>query len=508
MMVGADRALAALMVATLMGATLAFGGLVWWAGPALGALVLALAAALVLRMALAGRVRVLRSPLGALGGLAIGLAAAQLVPLPAGLAGRVSPRSRALHAEAAAGAALEPGKTPVTVDRPATLRWLVGASACLALFCAAAHFADGLGRLRLVWGSVVAGFGLCTVFAAVQLAGGGSGAFYGLYEPGRGPAWAPSLADVRSAPGATRLRFAGGPSGEGRWATAVPARRGGVLGPLPGGPGAYLALASLALPLALGLALQALAPRGSREGLFARMRYEGGLARVALLGLTVLAGSTLAGLLGGPILAAPVALGLALAGLPAALGAGVAWPAATLTAAALVALGLGVRLGEVAGRPAGSDPLADAGRLGEVAQVWRDGVKIARDFPVLGTGLGSFATVYPLYKSRDASPTTALSSLLQWAVEAGGAGLALLGLGAAWCLWRLPRAIGRVGPADRPLLAALLGSAAGFAAFSAVHWTVQLPAVALAACAVGGTLNRWLAGGTDLFVEHGNVRVG
>ena len=40
-----------------------------------------------------------------------------------------------------------------------------------------------------------------------------------------------------------------------------------AIGGLIGGPGAYLALASLALPLALGMALQCLAPRGSREPL-------------------------------------------------------------------------------------------------------------------------------------------------------------------------------------------------------------------------------------------------
>jgi hypothetical protein len=49
----------------------------------------------------------------------------------------------------------------------------------------------------------------------------------------------------------------------------------------------------------------------------------------------------------------------------------------------------------------------------------------------------------------------------------------------------------------------LIGAAAGFTLFSAVHWTVELGSVALAASALGGTWNRWLAGGTDLFVERG-----
>ncbi len=122
---------------------------------------------------------------------------------------------------------------------------------------------------------------------------------------------------------------------------------------------------------------------------------------------------------------------------------------------------------------------------------------------VLGSGLGSFASIYPHYKSQDATTTTALSSLLQWWAETGLAGVMLLALAGTWCLWRLPGALRRVGSADRPLCSALLGAVVGFAVFAMVHWTVELLAVALAACAVGGTWNRWLAGGTDLFVESG-----
>ena len=72
-----------------------------------------------------------------------------------------------------------------------------------------------------------------------------------------------------------------------------------------------------------------------------------------------------------------------------------------------------------------------------------------------------------------------------------------------WCLFRLPGAVRRVGTADRSLVFGLIGAAAGFSLYSAVHWTVELAAVAVAASALGGTWNRWLAGGTDLFVERG-----
>jgi O-antigen ligase len=115
--------------------------------------------------------------------------------------------------------------------------------------------------------------------------------------------------------------------------------------------------------------------------------------------------------------------------------------------------------------------------------------------------MGSFATVHPYYKHRDEARTTALSSVIQWWAEAGLAGLAIVGTTVLWGLIRLPGAIRRVGSADRALAFALVGAIACFAMFSAVHWTVELTAVALAASAVLGTCNRWLAGGTDLLVE-------
>ena len=72
-----------------------------------------------------------------------------------------------------------------------------------------------------------------------------------------------------------------------------------------------------------------------------------------------------------------------------------------------------------------------------------------------------------------------------------------------WVLYRLPGVIKRVGSADRTLAYGLIGAAIGFSLWSVVHWAVELPAVAISASALGGTWNRWLAGGTDLFVDRG-----
>ena len=87
--------------------------------------------------------------------------------------------------------------------------------------------------------------------------------------------------------------------------------------------------------------------------------------------------------------------------------------------------------------------------------------------------------------------------------ESGIAGLTLLAIALTWVLYRLPTVVKRVGLADRTLAYGLIGAALGFGLWSVVHWSVELPAVAISTCALGGTWNRWLAGGTDLFVERG-----
>ncbi len=70
--------------------------------------------------------------------------------------------------------------------------------------------------------------------------------------------------------------------------------------------------------------------------------------------------------------------------------------------------------------------------------IWTESLPILRDFPVVGTGLGSFGTIHPYVKTHDASSTTAMSSLLQCGVESGAIGLGILAAGRA--LVRLPLA--------------------------------------------------------------------
>ena len=267
-----------------------------------------------------------------------------------------------------------------------------------------------------------------------------------------------------------------------------------------GGTGAFLALASLALPLALAIVLHVVSPRGSRESLSYRLKHtgQGGLAVLLLVMLVV--STFLVGLMAGPWFCPPFVLGMAAVGLPRP--AGSRFLSFCLLSLLVASLGLGAALSVAWPNVVGGQP-PFATVSGEFTRLmWTESLPLLRDFPLVGTGLGSFATIYPYVKTHDASLNTAMSTLLQCGVESGVAGLSLLVMAALWCLFRLPFCLKRVGAADRTLAYGLLGAALGFSVWSVLHWTVELPAVAISASALGGTCNRWLAGGTDLFVER------
>jgi O-antigen ligase len=276
-----------------------------------------------------------------------------------------------------------------------------------------------------------------------------------------------------------------------------------LLGSLMGGPGAFLALGSLALPLAFGLMLQMMSPRGLREGLMARLRDSGqGSLVVLMLGL-IIAGAVLVGAIAGPLPSLIFGLGLLIVGVPGTWSSGLRKVGLATTALVLLALGAGVAIADRSARDAagrGTIPRLD---WQGARETWSESLPILRDFPVFGTGLGTFPSIHPYYKGRDGARNTAMSSVLQWAVESGALGLGLMATAGLWCLIRLPGAIRRVGTADRALAFGLVGSLVCFGLFSAIHWTVELLSIALAASAVAGTANRWLAGGTDLFVDRG-----
>jgi hypothetical protein len=509
-----DRLAAGAVLMLVSGSVLAFGGAVWWFRPVGALLAFVLAGAVLVQHVLGGRLPILKSPLSLLGFLALGLAIFQLVSLPAPLARRFSPVAQQVYsygvipglvrADLPSVELPEPaqGRSPATLDRAATLRWLVGALVCLAIFWSVSHYADRLARVYLIWGSLVGAFLLNAALGLVQLTGHAEG-LYGFVHPGRAPAWAPSSSDLLETPTATVLEPLDNPSAPGGSsgpALAIP-EGAFYFGTMVASSGAFLALGSLALPLSLAVVLHLLAPRGSRESLASRLgpRRQGSL--VVLLLLMLVSSAFLVGWIAGPWYSVPFFAGLAVVGLPAA--AGWRWPSLGLTALLVAALGLGALVAAIWPGIAGLPPVATS-PWQSVRNSWQETVPVLRDFPLVGTGLGSFGAIQPYWKAlnRD-SATSASSSLLQCAVESGAVGLGLVAAAVLWCLWRLPGCLRRVGTADRTLAYGLIGAALGLSLWSVVHWAVELPAVAISASALGGTCNRWLAGGTDLFVERG-----
>jgi hypothetical protein len=324
--------------------------------------------------------------------------------------------------------------------------------------------------------------------------------------PGSAPVWAPSRDDLLQSPTVAVLkpvadRAPDASSGVNLFAL-VP-ERPFLFGTILGGPPAFLAMGSLAMPLGLAIVLHLVAPRGSRESLSARLSRSGQGSLVALLVVLLASGALLVGLLAGPYFALPFTVGLAVVALPAVSKPPTRWVAFALSGVVVLCLWAGVAL--ILAWPAvlgGSPPVPPlswrASRL-----LWTESLPILKDFPLVGTGLGSFPAIHPYYKIHDVTATTALSSLLQCSVESGAVGLGILGLALLWCVCRLPWCVKAVGTADRTLAYGLIATAVSFSLWSVVHWTTELPSVAISACAVGGVWNRWLAGGTDLFVERG-----
>ena len=213
-----DRVICALIVVLVLGSTVGFGGAVWWFRP-----VMAVAAFLLVARqadaAPAGRRNANpEEPAHPAGTARPGPGRSPACPLAreAWQAASHQQPTRPIHGgffadlvhaddpEASLPEAPQV-RSPASLDRSATLRWLVGASACLGIFWAVSHFTDRLGRLYLVWGLVVAGFLLNAALAIVQITNRSDG-LYGLYLPGQGPMWAPTLDDLLETPTTTTLR--------------------------------------------------------------------------------------------------------------------------------------------------------------------------------------------------------------------------------------------------------------------------------------------------------------
>ncbi len=502
-----DRVVAAALVGAVAGSILCFGGQVWWYPLAMAVLAAAIVAASLARGLCVGRCEVLRSLWTACFLAALGLAAVQALPLPAQAVYGISAQSSGVLARLDAestGAVRDLPTDPhdtrtrlsLSVDRSKTVRWLYQGTLLLVIFCAVGTFVSSRARARLIWNSVIAGFAVTTLVASIQIAGNSPG-IYGLWPVGHAPSWAPSHADLFAGPVSYNLRATkGGPNQPWLVKRAVTPF---AIGPLVAGAGAFLALASLAMPLLLGVIVHKVAPGGSLEPLRTRLRSQGGPAALGLLLAVWTSAALLVGYLGGWWLAGAIGLGVALAALGSVRKTGATLCVLLLMLVYLAGAIGGAGLGDAVGRPAGAPWSAQPDGWSSVRTLWTGSISLGRLFPLAGCGLGASESLLPYVKSVDLSANTAQNSWLGWWAEAGGAGVLLMGLAVAWMLARLPQAWRMVGTADRPLAAGILGGIAGLAAFATLNWSVEQPAVAVAAVALFGCANRWLCGGSDLF---------
>jgi hypothetical protein len=513
-----DRVLATALVVLVLGSAVCFGGAVWWFRPAAALMAFLLTGTMLVRLLALGRTSFLKSPLTLLGLLVLAVGIVQLLPLPATLAQRISPVSRQIYsygswpervqADDSSAIVGEPAlvRSPASLDRSATLRWVVGAAGCLGIFCVVSHFTDRLRRLYLVWGSVMAAFLLNGALGMVQVAGNSEGLF-GYIIPGRAAPWMPALDNLLEAPTTTSLRRLGDSPATPSASTtleqiALVPNRPFLFGTMVGGSGGFLALGALALPLSLAIVLHVISPRGSRESFSSRLSHTGQGGLVLLLIVMLVLCSFLVGMMAGPWYSLPFGMGLLAVGLPSLVARGSRGSALALTISLTTSLGLGAALAGAWPKIVGGQPAVAPLTWESTTLLWTESLPLLKRFPVVGTGFGSFPTIHPYFKIHEASSTTAMSSLLQWAIESGAIGLGILGLAGLWSICRLPFCLKSVGSADRSLAYGLLGAAVGFSLWFVVQWTIELPAVAISVSALGGTWNRWLAGGTDLFVER------
>lgn len=504
------------LIALVVGSGLCFGGAVWWFPAALAVLAFVVVTNRLVQFAALGRFSILKSPLTLLWILLLGLGVLQSLALPAPLARRVSPAAQEIWAtgrwsplvrqddpDASPLPAVEI-RSPATIDRAATLHWLLGAAACLAVFWAVSHHVDRLGRLYWVLGSVVGIFLLNTALGIVQLGGGAEG-LYGTMIPGGARAWEPTVDDLLDSPAPVALRRIGAPERDGGppiERIAAVADRPMLVGTMMGGPGAMLAMGSMALPIGMGILLHLLSPRGSRESLGDRLGRTGLGSLSVLMVLLLASGAFLAGMMTGPRFCLPFAAAVVMVGLPGLILPSVRWLSLGLTMLLLASLGLGAAAVDALPAYLGVRTPVTPISWEATRQLWTECLPIVRDFPILGTGFGTFPTIHAYFKTQDLPSGPAMSSLLRCLVESGSAGVLLVAAACLWMFFRLPSGVKRVGTADRVLAHGLIGAAVGFTLWSTLHWTVELPAVAISASALGGTCNRWLAGGTDLFVDR------
>jgi hypothetical protein len=116
------------------------------------------------------------------------------------------------------------------------------------------------------------------------------------------------------------------------------------------------------------------------------------------------------------------------------------------------------------------------------AEIWRAAIDDAKDHPLKGSGAGSFASEWLLYRGQALDVENAHQLYLETLAELGPLGLALLAAGLfapLMAAWRARR---------HPLAAGVTAAYAAFIVHAALDWDWQLASVTLAGLACGACL--------------------
>lgn len=462
---------AALVAAMLFAGPMAFGAVEAWAWGALWVLAAAAAAIALLVWIREGRATIVFSPAAALAAVLAAVALVQLLPMPSRFMALAGERTGAVHHALFSGwgnrISLAPGGTVEAFFKVTLV--LLASFATLVLV-----------RTRGM------AFMLVAAVAAAALAASGAGIIqegapgkkiYGLRDLAAGAEvrpWRSAALDPALSAGVARIEAVEATDGSGE---GVFFRRtvnvGDVFGPYANS-NHFGGLLEVALPVLLALMAGLLATRRQGWG------NEGGLtgtaegALVLIITFCVLVGvgaavyAKSAGALGGLATGFAVALflmALSRQATAAAIGIFILLAGGAVAAVVLWEGDLYAPMREkLAGR----------------AAVWKTTWEAAEDFPITGSGLGSYSRVVPHYETTEAKFLFAHNDYVQLALEGGMATAGLAGLLALWQTGALIRGVfRRVGHYSSALCAGALGALAAVGFHSLFDYNMHVPANAL-----------------------------
>ena len=124
------------------------------------------------------------------------------------------------------------------------------------------------------------------------------------------------------------------------------------------------------------------------------------------------------------------------------------------------------------------------------ARVWLDSLRIVADYPLLGSGPGTFVDIYPLYRAESIREIYdyAHNDYVQALVETGLIGAAALAAVLLWFVLTVIRGLGRHRGPDLPLLMGAAGGALAMLLHETIDFNLQIPANAVLFAALAGAL--------------------